>query len=407
MRRLASLSVLLLAVLPAFADTWAGGKVITSSERVQEAKEKDRRIMAIMKARGLDALLLTKFRNQAWALAGSDTRIVHSQSEGAVWLLYTPSGRKYLIASNIEAKRLMNEEGLGDIGVEPRVHPWHFGIASGQNQQWVAVTELVGGGRVGADGPLPQTEDVSAELARARFPLTATEIRKMRWLGTKCGAIAGEVCREIAPGMSEEDIGGVTAAKLWKERIFPTVILVGVDGRLMEYRHLTPTARVLRKYALVNLCAERWGLVVAVSRLVHFGDVSPELGRKIRACAQVDAAALAASRPGAKFGEVFAAETAAYGKAGFSSEWKQHHQGGAIGYFEREFLACPESGETVVEGMALAWNPTIRGVKVEDTVLVGRDGVEILTPTPDWPMIRVEAGGKTFERPGILVRKAP
>ena len=83
-----------------------------------------------------------------------------------------------------------------------------------------------------------------------------------------------------------------------------------------------------------------------------------------------------------------------------------HHQGGAIGYFEREFLSCPESTEVVVEGMALAWNPTIAGVKVEDTVMVEKAGIEVITPTPGWPMINVEIAGKKWERPGILVRAA-
>ena len=388
------------------ADTWSGDSVITAGERIGEARETGKRIQSVMKAHALDAILLTRVRNQAWALAGSDTRIVNAQQESPVWILYSSGGRRYLLSNNIEAERLMEEEGLEDLGLQPKVYQWFHGLVSGKDERWKAVEELVGGGQLGADTGINQAVDVSGDLARARFPLTEPERKKMRWLGSKAANAVAETCREITPGMKETDIAGVLAGKLWKEHIYPTVVLIGVDERLDRFRHLTPTSRILKKYCLVNLCAERWGLTVAVSRLVHFGEVPRELDRRMRACARVDAAALAASIPGAKFGGIFAVMAETYGRSGFAGEWKQHHQGGAIGYFEREFLSCPDSTDVVVEGMALAWNPTISGVKVEDTVLVGSGGFEILTPTPGWPMIKVEISGKTIERPGILVRPA-
>ena len=406
MRALPAFAAAILSSL-CIADTWSGDLMIAAPERMREAGEKGKRLAEIMQARNLDAVILTKVRNQAWILAGSDTRIVNAQQESPVWLLYTANGRKYLISNNIEAKRLVEEEGLEDLGIEVRAFPWFHGIAAGKDQKWGEVEELVGGGQLGSDTSLPQTTDISGALAHARFPLTPSEQVKIRWLGAKAAEAVAETCREILPGMRETDIAGVLAGKVWKAHVFPTVVLIGVDDRINRFRHLTPTSRVLKKYALVNLCAERWGLTVAVTRLVYFGELPGDLKRRIGACAQVDAAALSASHPGASFGDIFNAEAEAYGRTGFSGEWKQHHQGGAIGYFEREYLSCPESTEVVVEGMALAWNPTIAGVKVEDTVLVGKDGPEVITPTPGWPVIRVELGGKTWERPGILVRKAP
>lgn len=398
-------SMLIASRLP--ADTWSGDSVISAGERIREAREINSRIQSVMNARKLDAIVLTKVRNQAWALAGSDTRIVNAQQESPVWLIYASGGRKYLVSDNIEAGRLMNEERLADIGFQAKVFPWFYGIAAGKNEKWKTVEGLVGGGALGADAALAQATDVSGDLARARFPLTASEQVKIRWLGIRAGRVVEETCREIRPGMKETDIAGLLAGKAWKEHIFPTVVLIGVDDRLHRYRHLTPTSKSLKKYALINLCAERWGLTVAVSRLVHFGELPGDLDRRIKACARVDAAVLEASVPGAKFGDIFAIEAEAYGRAGFAGEWKKHHQGGSIGYFEREFLSCPESADMVMEGMALAWNPTIAGVKVEDTVLVGKSGAEVITPTPGWPMIKVEIGGKTWERPGILVRPSP
>jgi hypothetical protein len=50
--------------------------------------------------------------------------------------------------------------------------------------------------------------------------------------------------------------------------------------------------------------------------------------------------------------------------------------------------------------MALAWNPSLPGHKIEDTILVGDDGVENLTIDPRWPTVTV--GGRA--RPDVLVR---
>ena len=49
-------------------------------------------------------------------------------------------------------------------------------------------------------------------------------------------------------------------------------------------------------------------------------------------------------------------------------------------------------------------NPSIRGGKTEDTVLL-RDGViENLTPTPELPTIEAKVEGSTYAAAGVLVK---
>lgn len=47
--------------------------------------------------------------------------------------------------------------------------------------------------------------------------------------------------------------------------------------------------------------------------------------------------------------------------------------------------------------MALAWNPSLAGAKVEDTFLLTEGGLLNLTEDPFWPA--VEVGGEEAARP--------
>ena len=58
----------------------------------------------------------------------------------------------------------------------------------------------------------------------------------------------------------------------------------------------------------------------------------------------------------------------------------------------------------VKENQAFAWNPTITGVKVEDTIISYKDKIEVITISDDWPMIEVSLNGKVYSQPDILIR---
>jgi antitoxin VapB len=66
-------------------------------------------------------------------------------------------------------------------------------------------------------------------------------------------------------------------------------------------------------------------------------------------------------------------------------------------------VATPRGKERVEESQAFAWNPSISGGKVEDTVLLRGGRIEVLTTTPDLPVVSTEAGGVTYESAGVLL----
>jgi antitoxin VapB len=65
----------------------------------------------------------------------------------------------------------------------------------------------------------------------------------------------------------------------------------------------------------------------------------------------------------------------------------------------REFPAFTSSDLVLQASMAVAWNPSGDGCKVEDTSIVTAAGVRPVVSDPEWPQL--EVGGRL--RPGILV----
>jgi antitoxin VapB len=148
---------------------------------------------------------------------------------------------------------------------------------------------------------------------------------------------------------------------------------------------------------LVACCAERDGLVVALSRIVSAGAATPDLISRTRATATVFGRLLDATKAGATGAQLYATAAEAYTTAGFPGEELRHHQGGAIGYRARDWVAHPRSTEVVQARQAFAWNPSITGTKMEDTALVVDGRIELITPTPDWPTIPMDVQGTTLD----------
>jgi Xaa-Pro aminopeptidase len=358
-----------------------------------EFEHKQSQIRALLDAHGLDALLLERVSSFAWATCGAASYVNTATTNGAASLLVTPSGR-YVITNNIEATRIRLEEKLEVQGWELCVTPWHA-VSS-------AVSELAQGRRLGSDGLFPGAVDLSGQMARLRAGLLPEEGERFRTLGRICAEAMDAAIRAVEPGQAEHEIQARLAYETESRGAQAIVNLVATDERIWKFRHPLATDKKLDRYAMLVLCGRKWGLVCSLTRLIHFGKLSDELARKMEAVARVDATFIVSARPGQSLGEVFRRATTAYTEAGFGDEWQLHHQGGPVGYEPREFTATPGSTDAVSVGQAYAWNPSISGVKSEDTLLVGDKSNEILTGIPGWPMLSVVVEGQTIHRPAIL-----
>ena len=358
-----------------------------------EFELKSKKLQDLMERYHLDALLLRQVGSFAWATCGAASYVNTAVTNGSSSLLITLSGR-YVITDNIEATRLKQEEHLEEQGWEFRISPWY--------ETNRAVDQLTKSLKLGADYPHPRAVDLSAEFSQLRSALGPEEGERFRKLSALCAEAMDQIIRSVRPGMTEYQIAGKMEDAVQGRGIQPIVNLIATDERIFRFRHPLPTEKKLDQYAMLILCGRKWGLVSSITRLVYFGHLADELRRKAKAVAVIDARLITSTRPGRKLSNIFNEATQAYREQGFADEWKLHHQGGPAGYEPREFIATPTSDHVVSAGQVFAWNPSITGVKSEDTILIGTERNEVLTSISGWPTLKVNLDGQEIERPAIL-----
>lgn len=355
-----------------------------------EFKTKVGRLREFLGRKGLGAVLLSSRANFSWLACGR-TNQVRSDSEKGVAALWVTRKGVELWCDSIEEKRFKEEEARG-LPLVYRVHPWTGGPPASFS-------------KAGSDNGAYGLPDRGGEIARLRWSLLPKEISRYRKVGKLSGLALEAVGKRARRGWTERRVAAELSFELVSRGLEPSVILVGSDERLKRHRHPLPTDHPIKKSVMMVVCAKGHGLIASLTRLVHFGPVPAELRRRHAACLQVECALWESSRPGAPVRDVFKALVREYGRQGFPGEWKLHHQGGPTGYDTRDYLATPDCPHRLVENQALAWNPSITGTKSEDTVLLTAGGLEVLTPTPGWPLLKVRHGGREYRRPDIQARK--
>ncbi|MDP9351039.1 MAG: aminopeptidase P family N-terminal domain-containing protein, partial [Chloroflexota bacterium] len=187
---------------------------------MSEQERREAQIREWMAKQGLDALLLRRASSFAWATCGASSYINTATDYGEGMLLYTPDAR-YVVANNIEAPRLREEEGLGGHGWEFLTHDW-FGQSD-------TVARLTHGARLGADGPFPGAEDVSSDVSRLRSLLSPEEGERFRALGRLCAEAMSAAIQQVRPGQTEYEIAGLLARETASRGAWPIVDLVATD----------------------------------------------------------------------------------------------------------------------------------------------------------------------------------
>lgn len=365
--------------------------------RHEEIAVKEARLRALMERKGLDAILLKKQPSFSWFTAGGYNMVGIATEMGMTSLLVTPTAR-YCIANRIEAPRMMEEEGLRELGFELLEHEWYA------DRELEFVRKVAGDpARVGADVQVGPCQNVDRELKRLRYSLTEAEVARYLFLGERLSRAVEKVALTVRPGDAECEIAGRIGPELWRDRIDPTGLQVAADERASLYRHPIPTTRLVKKYAMICANARYKGLITTITRIVHLGRPEPKLLQQFADNTEIENRMIAATRPGVKLSEPFAVGLEAYQALGHAREWELHHQGGAMGYYGRDIRVTAETAETVEENQAFCWNPSIAGTKTEDGFIATSAGPIMITAPVIFPRIEYVAGGVTIARPGMLV----
>ncbi|MFE6735408.1 M24 family metallopeptidase [Microbacterium sp. NPDC057650] len=307
-------------------------------------------------------LVLTSHEAISWYLEGARTHVSLAGPPIAA-VRAAEDGDTIFVAAN-EADRMIAEELLPeDAALVVRV-PW---------QVPPAVSAAEAGGVAEAD--------VAAPLRAARASLLPAERERYRMLGRETAEVLTDVLRGARSAQTEQALAGAVAGALAARGIDPLVVLVAGEGRL-GYRHPLPTAAPLGERAMVVVCGRRHGLIANATRWVGGPGADDE-----RVLA-VERAFLEASVPGIRLNAALAAGVRGYAAHGFDAdEWRRHHQGGPTGYAGRDPRATEATDDLIVDGQAFAWNPTVPGGKVEDTMVRDGAGWEVLTMDSRWPAV--------------------
>ena len=370
-------------------------------ERTVEVGRKVERVAALARDGGFSGVVLAAQHNFGWLTAGRTSRVDATRETGSGALLVTADGRRFALASTIESPR-MRDEAVAGLGFEVIEYPWTDERADATLSFRVAA-RLAGGDRLATDITTPAAQNVEGKISRLRSTLVAEEIPRYRALGEDVGASLGLLMRSLHPGSTELEVARTVTSALLGIGAYPNVLLVAGDHRIAKYRHPVPTKTTWRQRLLVACCAEREGQIVAASRLVAVGRIDDDFRKRPLATARVFGAQLAATVAGATGAQLFAAAAKAYADNGYPGEELLHHQGGVIACRSREWVAHPASDAVVEPPQAFAWNPTVTGTKVEETVVLGEDDrLDVITTSPDWPSVDVDVRGQKIAVPVVL-----
>jgi antitoxin VapB len=346
------------------------------NERIQPVRD-------LMKEKGLEAFVLRRNPNLAWAIAGRAH--VPTTIDAACFDLIITQDSAVAITNVVEAPRLLAEELPAEVSVQ--TVPW----SQGRDPQ------LPTGAKVGSDQPGAERIDLGVEIEIIRGSLIDEDIERFRKICLSAASALGSALKEVKSSDREIDVAALITSSLWRSNL--EIAFLGIAGqeRVRKFRHPLPTQSPVGNMVSASICAKHKGLIASVTRIVTFGPLDQEAISGYESIFRVEAAMFDATVVGKPFSDPINAAIAAYPLNGFDKdEWQNHHQGGPTGFLPRDWPANQGTARLIGQNQPIAWNPTGKGWKAEDTILATNSGVELLTNDPEWPSFEVNGRTRPF-----------
>lgn len=333
-------------------------------------------IRDLMKEKGLDSFVLRRNSNLAWAIAGRAH--VPTTIDAACFDLIITQDLATAITNVVEAPRLLAEELPKEVTI--KTIKW----SEGRDPQ------LPTGSKVGSDQPGGDRIDLGTEIEIIRGSLIDSDLARYRDICVDAAVALGNAMKQVESTDREIDVAGLITHSLWQADLEISFLGVAGADRVHKFRHPLPTDAVVGDRVSASICAKRKGLIASVTRIITFGPVSDQMVSDYSSIFNVEAALLDATLVGKPFSDPINAAISAYPTNGFEAdEWTKHHQGGPTGYLPRDWPANQGSARLIAPNQPIAWNPTGKGWKAEDTVVATASGVQILSNDAGWPSFEV------------------
>lgn len=232
-------------------------------------------------------------------------------------------------------------------------------------------------------------KDTFSAVERLRMVKDPDEIEKIRAAVNLGATLFDRALEVLSPGVKEVEVAAemeLAARRAGAEAMsFPTIIASGArsalpHGRASEQR-IAAGGFVVCDFGVIlsGYCSDQ-------TRTVWVGSSDSKARTAYDAVREAQAAAISAVQPGIAVGEVDAAARKVLLKAGLGAYFT-HSTGHGVGLEIHESPRVADGQqETLQPGMVITIEPGIYfpgqwGIRIEDMVVVTRQGCEVLTPT--------------------------
>jgi Xaa-Pro aminopeptidase len=197
------------------------------------------------------------------------------------------------------------------------------------------------------------------------------------------------VLKRIRPGVRELDVAAEIEFQMKmlgaEKPSFDTIIAAGPHSALP---HSHPTGHQIgaNELLLIDMGASLEGYASDMTRVIHLGPPPKKIREMYRAVLEAQLAGIAAVREGTTAGKVDAAARNVLKKYKLDKAFV-HSTGHGLGLEIHEPPRLGKKDKTRLQaGMAITIEPGVyieglAGIRIEDTVLVTKNGCEVLTPT--------------------------
>jgi len=218
------------------------------------------------------------------------------------------------------------------------------------------------------------------------------EIEILRRSAELMSDVLGRVIAELEPGQSEREVAWKIETLIREqgaeEASFPPIVASGPNSALP---HAIPTERALGEGEpiILDVGAKLDGYCSDMTRTVFLGEPSDNFKEIYMTVREAQVSAFKSVKPGMKTTEADSIARDHIEKAGYGAYFG-HSLGHGIGLAPHEIPAVsPLRPKSLQEGMVFTIEPGIYlpgkgGVRLEEMVLLGREGAELLTTNKDF-----------------------